>query len=366
VPSPLPAPLTTALQGVRVIDFSHVIAGPFATFHLAQMGAQVTKVERPGGGDVMRRTASGLRGFTALNHGKTCLECDIGTPQGQAQVLELAREADVLVDNYRPGVLERKGLGYEALKRLNPRLIYCAISGYGHLHAAIRSRGAYDHVVQALTGMTMLAGEPGQPPLKVGFPVIDSATGMLGALAIVSALRERDHSGVGCFIDISMWACALQLMYSFTCDTLSTGQEIPRVGNKGFSGSPAADTYACREGWLAVGANTPAQVQHLLRVLGFSPTEVLELLEPDRGDGPRFAQARDPQQFRHAVATRLAQREAAHWEAALNEQGVPAARVRTLREFTHEATEQGWLQPLALGVGEARALTPGLGWQAQR
>jgi len=358
--------LSRALQGVRVLDFSHVIAGPFATFHLAQLGAQVTKVERPGGGDVMRRTASGLRAFTALNAGKEIFECDIATPQGRARVLARAREADVLVDNYRPGVLERHGLGYEAVRALNPRIVYCAISGYGHASATHRERGAYDHVIQALTGMTMLAGEEGDPPLKIGFPVVDAATGILGALAVVTALRERDRTGQGCFLDVSMWASALQLMYTFACDTLTTGQDIPRVGNKGFSGSPAADTLPCREGSLAIGANTPAQVATLLQVLGVPDDQAAQLLEPAADDGPRFARARDPQAFRALLAERLAQRTADEWEQSLNAAGVPAARVRTLREFAQEAVQSGLLQPQVLGEGDARAVTPGLGWRVRR
>ncbi len=264
-----------ALHGVRVLDFSHVIAGPFATFHLAQMGAQVQKVERPGGGDVMRRTASGLRAFTALNDGKELLEMRLRHARRAAsEVLALAREADVLVDNYRPGVLERKGLGYDAVRARSTR-VSCTARSRATATATrrARERGAYDHVIQALTGMTMLAGEEGDPPLKIGFPVVDAATGILGALAVVAALRERDRTGRGCFLDVSMWASALQLMYTFACDTLTTGQDIARVGNKGFSGSPAADTLHCRDGWLAIGANTPAQVARLLQVLGVPDDE---------------------------------------------------------------------------------------------
>ena len=119
-----------------------------------------------------------------------------------------------MVDNYRPGVLQRHGLGYEDVKAVNPRIVYCAISGYGYSDPARTPHGAYDHVIQALTGMTMLAGKEGDPPVKTGFPVIDAATGIIGALAIVTALRERDRTGAGCFLDVSMWASALQLMYS--------------------------------------------------------------------------------------------------------------------------------------------------------
>lgn len=352
-----------ALRGVRVIDFSHVIAGPFATFQLAQLGATVIKVEKPGGGDVMRRTASGARAFSALNAGKETRAIDIATDEGRASVLSLVRDADVMVDNYRPGVLQRHGLGYEAVKAIHPRIVYCAISGYGYSDPARASHGAYDHVIQALTGMTMLAGLPDDPPVKTGFPVVDAATGMLATLAIVIALRERDRTGVGSFLDVSMWASALQLMYTFACETLTTGEEIRRVGNKGYSGSPAADTFACRDGWLAIGANTPAHIARLMEVLEVPPAQVEPLLEPEHAEGPAFARARDPQAFRALLAERLAHRSAADMEQRLNAAGVPAARVRTLREFTQEAVATGLLQPVSFGADEARAITPGLGWR---
>ncbi len=356
-------PPPQALRGVRVLDFSHVIAGPFATFHLAQLGAEVIKIEKPGGGDVMRRTPSGARAFTVLNAGKRLREIDIASASGRAEVLALARDADVMVDNYRPGVLARHGLGYDDVKATNPRIVYCAISGYGYSDPVRTPRGAYDHVIQALTGMTMLAGTDGDPPVKTGFPVIDAATGIIGALAIVTALRDRDRSGVGCFLDVSMWASALQLMYPFACETMASGQEIPRLGNKGYSGSPAADIFACRDGWLAVGANTPAHIAALMKVLAVPAADFAPLLEPAVDGAPAFARARDPQAFRSLLAARLAGRSAADLEERLNAAGVPAARVRTLREFTRDAVESGLLRPVELGDGEARAIAPGLGWR---
>lgn len=359
----LPQMPPQALRGVRVVDFSHVIAGPFATFHLAQLGAEITKVEKPGGGDVMRRTASGARAFTAFNAGKRMRDIDIASEAGRAEVLALARAADVMVDNYRPGVLRRYGLGYDDVKAINPRIIYCAISGYGYSDPARTPQGAYDHVIQAFTGMTMMGGMEGDPPIKTGFPVVDAATGIIGALAIVVALRERDRTGVGCFLDVSMWASALQLMYPFSCETLTCGQEIPRVGNKGFSGSPGADTFPCRDGWLAIGANTPEHISRLMEILDVAPAEVAHLLEPVGEDGPAFARARDPVAFRELLAARLLGQSATDLEKRLNARGVPAARVRTLREFTQEAVDTGLLQPVSLGEGDARAASPGLGWR---
>ncbi|MEZ5636843.1 MAG: CoA transferase [Burkholderiaceae bacterium] len=354
-----------ALRGVRVVDFSHVIAGPFATFHLAQMGAEVVKIEKPGGGDVMRRTASGAQAFTAINAGKQMRAIDIASPEGRAEVLELARVADVMVDNYRPGVLRRHGLAYEDIQAINPGIVYCAISGYGYSDPARTPFGAYDHVIQALTGMTMLSGQEGDAPVKTGFPVIDAATGIIGALAIMAALREREHTGAGCFLDVSMWASALQLMYPFACETLTHDQEIARVGNKGFSGSPAADTFACRDGWLAIGANTHAHVERLLGELDIDPALAGPLLEPAAEGGATFARARDPKGFRELLASRTAGRSAHELEARLNAAGVPAARVRSLREFTREAVDTGLLEPVVLGQGAAQARTPGLGWRVR-
>lgn len=352
-----------ALRGVRVLDFSHVIAGPFATFHLAQLGATVTKVEKPGGGDVMRRTAGGARAFAALNAGKTLREIDIASPDGRAEVLSLARGADVMVDNYRPGVLARHGLSYDDVRAINPRIVYCAISGYGYSDPALTPRGAYDHVIQALTGMTMLAGSEGGPPVKTGFPVVDAATGIIGALSIVIALRERDRTGEGSFLDVSMWASALQLMYPFVCETLASNEEIPRVGNKGYSGSPAADIFECSDGWLAIGANTPAHVARLLEVLAVPHDVAAPLLEPVVPGASTFARAREPAAFRALVATCVAAQSAAGLEARLNACGVPAARVRTVREFAHEAVDSGLLQAVEVGTGGDRAITPGLGWR---
>jgi crotonobetainyl-CoA:carnitine CoA-transferase CaiB-like acyl-CoA transferase len=155
-------------------------------------------------------------------------------------------------------------------------------------------------------------------------------------------------------------------MYPFACETLSSGQEIARVGNKGFSGSPAADTFSCRDGWLALGANTPAHIARLMEVLGIAQSEVALLLEPASESEPAFARARDPHAFRELLARHLAEHSAADLERRLNAAGVPAARVRTLREFTHEAVETGLLQPVVLGDGEARAVTPGWGWRVMQ
>lgn len=346
------------LTGLKVLDFSHVIAGPFATFYLAQLGAEVTKVEKPGGGDVMRGNAKGASQFAAFNAGKQCVQIDIQTPEGQAQAMELALQADVMVDNFRPGVLAKYGLGHEAVQARNPKLIFCGISGYGTQYEPWRERGAYDHVIQAATGMAMLAGEPGGPPVKTGFPVVDVMTGVLGAFAVTAAVQERQRTGKGQFIDISMWGASLQLMYPFTVEAMASGMSPPRVGNKGYSGSPAAEYFETTEGWIALGANTAEQIVALYGVLGWDKAQAAVDLER----GPGFARARDPQAFRDKLAARLREKPANTWEAELNAAGIPAARVRQLGEFTAEAQQLGALVAERQTLDGTTVALPGLGW----
>jgi len=251
------------LAGVRVLDLSHVIAGPLSSFYLAQLGAEVIKVEKPGGGEVMRNQP----GFAAYNAGKRSLALDIHDRAAAEAIRELARSADVFIENYRAGVVKRYGLDYPSIRKVKPDIVYCSISGYGQ-KGEWAGRGAYDHVIQALTGMMMMSGEGAdEPPVKVGFPVIDVAAGMLAALAIVASLHRRSREGKGQYIDASMVQAALTLMYPMTSSCLTTGKDPERLGNRGYSGSPTADTYECADGRLATAANTPAQFRKLARVL---------------------------------------------------------------------------------------------------
>lgn len=348
----------TPLNGLKVLDFSHVIAGPFATLYLAQLGADVTKVEKPGGGDVMRGSSNGAAQFTAFNAGKKCLEIDLKADTGRATALLLATETDVLVDNFRPGVLERCGLSYEAVRTINPKVIYCSISGYGTQHQPWRHRGAYDHVIQAATGMAMMAGAAGDPPIKTGFPVVDVMTGVLAAFAITAAVQERIRTGLGRHIDVSMWGAALQLMYPFTVEALATSQSPERVGNKGYSGSPAADFFETQDGYIAVGANTTEQIGKLYSVLGWNLADVAQ----DIGQGSGFARAREPAAFQDKLAAALKTRTAEQWEESLNLAGIPAARVRSLGEFTSEAVDAGALKPAMFRTPNCVVPVPGLGW----
>lgn len=362
-----PAAPFLPLAGVRVLDFSHVVAGPLATLYLAQMGAEVTKIENRHGGDVMRRTPQGMAAYTALNAGKQALALDLADPADLATARALAAEADVLMDNLRPGVLAGFGLGAEVLQAAHPRLVVCSVSGYGQA-GTMAGRPAYDHVVQAATGMMMMGGQEGDGPVKTGFPLVDAATGMMAALAIVSALRERDQTGRGRFIDVPMAGAALQLMYPMACAALTYGRSPPRLGNQGFSGSPASDVFDTADGPLALGANTPRQFIALLGVLGCTEWAADPALfdTPLQPEAPaEFLKCRDPGLLRQRLAERLAAWEAAALEEACDAAGVPAARVRNLAEFTRQAVADGALAPVTLAVGEVRVISPGLGFRVR-
>lgn len=364
------------LEGIRIIDVSHVIAGPLATFYLAQLGAEVIKIEPPPGGDVMRaanRPADvpadeATPGFTALNAGKRSVVLDFRSEAGRAAFLEIVRSADAMVENFRPGTMERYGLDYDKVAAIKPDIVYCSISGFGQEGEWAR-RGAYDHVVQAATGIMLLNGEGAEsPPMKVGFPVVDVATGLLSAMAIMSSLMRRQRDGVGEYIDASMVQASLALMYPVVCSALTTGIEPARIGNRGFSGSPTADTYRCTDGWLALAANTPGQFRKMAALLGISEMcEDSELLDLDAFNAPNggFVVGRNSDAIRARIASQLSNCATREMERALNDAGVPAARVRTLGEFLQEATGSSLttFPKTLLADRPAKVWTPGLGFK---
>lgn len=353
-PGALPAS-TLPLHGVVVMDFSHVIAGPFATYYLAALGARVIKVENPHRGDSLRNKPNA---FASLNHGKEIVQLDLETEVGQARAWELFDQADVMVDNMRPGVLEKFGFGETEVRARKPELIYCAISGYGR-QSAWANRPAYDHVIQAASGMSLIGGEQHDGPIKVGFPVVDSASGIVAALAMLAAIRRRDLTGLGESIDVSMLAAALQLMYPMTVEVMATGKPPPRVGNVGYSGSPGAETFACMDGLLAVGANTPQQMMLMGEVL-----DNLAQIEPLlRGQTRGFVGSSHGEELRTLLREAMSKESAKDLESRLNAVGVPAARVRDLREsvsdaITYNLVDQ-WILPDSCDVK-----VPGLGFKA--
>ena len=329
------------LDGMRIVDLTHMLAGPLATHQLRQLGADVVKIEPPDRGDAMRWGKDGARhglsgNFVAINAGKRSVAVDLKQPQGRRLVLDLCRDADVLVENFRPGVLAELGLGYDEVRAVNSTIVYCSISGYGQ-EGPLRSRPAYDHVVQAVTGMAVMNGDADAEPMKVGFPAVDTATGMSACAAIVAALLRRERSGEGQYLDVSMVESAALLMYTMVTQYLHTGTEPARSGNRGFTGSPGCDTFRTADGHVAIGANTPAQFRRLCEVLGVAGLLSDATLFDARmlsGDDSGFATTRDPAALRERLVQAFAGASAAEWEHRLNAASVPAARVRTVGEFT--------------------------------
>jgi formyl-CoA transferase len=249
------------------------------------------------------------------------------------------------------------------LRSLNPRLVYCSISGFGRDVA----RPAYDHVVQAATGMTLASGAESDPPQKIGFPLIDAGAGIIAALAIVSALRERDRRGKGMLVDVSMAGAALQLMYPLTCEALTSGTRPVRQGSQAFSGSPAADLFPTRDGGqIAFAANTPRQFIALLGVLGLSDVaNDPELFEaPLSAEAPAaFLKARNPAAVKASLAACTREFDGLELERRCAEARVPAALVRPLDVFAREVAAAGHLATTVLEDEGVRVVSPGLGFR---
>ena len=319
------------LNNIRVLDLTHVLAGPFCTYQLAVLGADVIKIEAPSNPDMMRDDLEqvgvgadlSLR-YCAQSAGKRAITLNLKTEQGRDIFKQLVATADVLMENYRCGVMDELGLGYESMAALNPRLIYCSLTGYGHTGPKAK-HPAYDNVIQAFSGLMAATGSKDTEPVKVGPPVLDYGAGAQAALAITAALLQRHHSGHGQRIDVAMLDAALMLMSSFVTQTLAGGVPPTPTGNS----NPHNAGYGCfqsADGMLMIGAYTVRQLTRLWRALGdearASQIETMSLREV----------VKETDSDRKRIETIVATRAADEWEHLLNDAGVPAARVRNLHE----------------------------------
>ena len=339
-----------SLEGIRVIDLSHVIAGPTASHYLAQEGAEVIKVEQPAKGDILRggareQLADGISiGFAAINGGKQSLALDLKQARCRELLMTLVRSADVFIENFRPGATARLGFDYAAVKAVKPDIIYASISGFGQ-EGAWGTRAAYDHVVQSAVGMTMMQGVEGEDPLKVGFPVIDTATGMIAAQALLAAIIRRLRTGEGAYLDVSMAQAALQLMWPDAARAGVSGEDAPRIGNRGFSGSPGGGTFRCADGWVSTAANTARQFRIFCAVIGVPQVpDDPALLDTDAlKAGQGFVVARDRLRLELLLEQAVAKFAAADLEARLVAHDVPCAQLVTLAGFLQRALAGGML-----------------------
>jgi crotonobetainyl-CoA:carnitine CoA-transferase CaiB-like acyl-CoA transferase len=333
-----------SLEGIRVVDLSHVIAGPTASHYLALEGAEVIKVENPWTGDILRHSARdqlepGISvGFAAINGGKKSLAINLKDARCRAALEALIRTADVFIENFRPGAIARLGFDEPSVRKLKPDIVYVSISGFGQ-EGSWGRRAAYDHVVQSAVGMSMMQGVEGTDPMKVGFPVIDTATGMVAAQAILSALIRRLRKGEGATLDISMAQAALQLMWPEVSRAAALGHDAPRVGNRGFSGSPGASTFRCADGWISTAANTARQFRAFCEIVGVPEVlSDLTLIDTDalaRGAG--FVVPVDRERLQGIIEAAVARLPAAELEAKLAAQDVPCAQLVTLTGFLKRA-----------------------------
>ncbi len=321
---------TGLLSGVRVLDLTNVLAGPFCGYQLALLGADVIKVEMPEGGDLARQLGASpalnkqLMGasFLAQNAGKRSLALDLKKPAGADVFRRLVAQSDVVLENFRPGVMERLGLDYASLRPLRENLIYCAISGFGQ-DGPLRKNPAYDQIIQGLSGVMSLTGDANLGPFRVGYPVCDTIGGITAAFAICAALYRRKETGEGQFIDVSMLDATLVTLGWPLSNWLIAGVEPRRMGNDNVTASPSG-TFRTGAGLLNIAANKQEQFETLCEILG------LQHLASD----PRFAH-RESRKASRAELTALLEesllhRTAAEWEVILNDAGVPAGRVLDL------------------------------------
>ncbi|CAN5207847.1 CoA transferase [soil metagenome] len=324
--------MTRALQGIRVLDLSNVLAGPFCAYQLAMLGAEVIKVETPRTGDLARQLGAdpslngGLMGasFLAQNAGKKSITLNLKSDEGKAVLRRLVQSADVLVENFRPGVMKRLGVAYDVLREENPRLVYCAISGFGQ-EGPLRNAPAYDQIIQGLSGIMSVTGTPDSAPLRVGYPVADTISGITAAFAIASALVRRASTDEGAFIDVSMLDSSLVTMGWIVSNYLIAGVEPKAHGNDNFTAAPSG-AFRTGDGLLNIAANKQEQFEKLARVIG----------REDLLTDARFAQREHRKTNRRALTVEieaaLAGHSAAHWETLLASIDIPAGRVASVPE----------------------------------
>ncbi|ROR32455.1 CaiB/BaiF CoA transferase family protein [Inmirania thermothiophila] len=322
------------LAGVRILDLSRVLAGPWATQLLADLGAEVIKVERPGGGDETRGWGPPWAGdpaagapsayFLCANRGKRSVAVDLARPEGAALVARLAERCDALVENFKVGGLARYGLDYASLSARNPRLVYCSITGFGQ-DGPYAARPGYDLLIQAMGGLMSITGEPGGEPQKVGVALTDVLTGLYAAVAVLAALRERDRTGRGRHIDLALMDVEVACLANQALNYLVSGEPPRRLGNAHPNIVPY-QAFEAADGWFVVAVGNDAQFRRFCDVLGLAGL----------ADEPRFATNAARVRHREALipllAARLRERPRAHWVQALEAAAVPAGPINDVAD----------------------------------
>ena len=318
--------------GVKILDFTRVLAGPYASYQLALLGADVVKVESRTGDDM--RFGSGAndwekRGLAApwiaVNAGKRSITLDLKKPKAIEVIKRLAAKADVVVENFRPGVMDSLGIGYETLRALNPKLIYCAVSGFGQVGPQ-RATAAFDGMIQAMSGLMSITGFESNGPTRVGFAGADVMSGATAAFGIASALYQRTHTGTGQLVDVAMIDAVMAYMAQQFTEHMITGRVHGQAANLSVTRKPTGDLFKTKDGWIVLAVMTDPQFQRLMKALGREDT----LADPRFADWPKRI---DNNTALHGIVEEAMAKEAsATWIERFAKSDVPAGRVHTIPE----------------------------------
>ena len=325
--------MSKPFAGVRILDFTRYLAGPYGTYQLALLGADVVKIESHEGdetrGQLADRTWAERKmapSFLAVNGNKRSITLDLRRPEAVEIVKRLVAGADVVWENFRGGVMDRLGLGYEALSAINPRLIYCGVSGFGRTGPE-RTTAAFDGKLQAMSGIMSITGEPAHGPTRAGFAICDTIGGMTAALAVASALYQRTHTGRGQLVDVAMLDAALAFIPGPVSEYTVAGIEQRQIGNGSVSRKPTASRFRTRDGYMVLAVLTEKQFASLMRALG----------RADALDDPRFkdwpARTANEPALREIIEAVLATDDARAWEARLTAADVPCGSIWKIDEI---------------------------------
>lgn len=344
---------TKPLEGIRILDLTNVLAGPYCCYQLALMGADVIKVERPGSGDLARvlgadparnKAQMGIS-FLAQNAGKKSVTLDLKSERGKELLKDLVRKADVLVENFRPGVMKRLGLDYPVLKSVKPRLIYCAISGFGQTGPR-KGDPAYDQIVQGVSGVMSITGSPDDAPYRVGYPLADTTGGMTAAMAIAAELNANPR---GAFLDVSMTDAVVSAMGWVVSNYLIGGVTPAANGNENTTSAPSG-TFATADQPLNIAANRDEQWETLARHFG----------RPDLLDDPDYLTRENRKTNRYALRAELEKtlitKPASEWVKALNAMGVPSGPVLTVPQVLDDPQlkDRGMIADVSIGTEQVQ------------
>jgi formyl-CoA transferase len=345
------------LSGIRVLDLTNVLSGPFATLHLSLLGADVIKIENPVDGDLARKLGNvpelneQLMGtsFLAQNANKKSVTLNLKEPEGKKIFLRLVTTSDLVVENFRPGVMDRLGLGYKTLSEINPRLILCAISGFGQT-GPDAMKPAYDQIIQGLSGTMAITGDERLNPLRAGFPVCDTVGGLNAAFAMMAALFHRERTGEGQFIDIALLDSIMPLMGWVAANLLIGHQQPQLLGNDNFTAAPSG-TFVTKDSYINIAANKQEQWEAVADELGV----------PELKTDPRF-QKRDARKKNRKALTPLLEENlkkntTEYWVGVLNKKGVPSGAILGLEEALNQPQikHRETIQTLhAEGLGELK------------